>query len=186
MMLKNNIIIVGISIIASCCGQKKTNTPQIKTNSLLKEIHRVVDSTAYNLPRPYYDFIYTVTHQQKEGKDYIKVAIADYFNKDSVSTYEIYNEHLLIFYSKNFFEKEFDKLDTIGLKQYNSLSYDEAALSMYHPRYEVIEILGANKFRVLPLEEHHEKKLFYFSDVPEIPEPVPNNSLNSKSNVQNE
>lgn len=180
MMLRNKIIIIGISIITSCCGQKETNSSSIKPTPMLKEIHRVVDSTSYNLPRPYYDFIYTVTHQRKGGRDYIKVAISDYFNKDSVSTYEIYNEHLLIFYSKDFFKKQFNKLDTVGLKHYNSLAYNEERLSMYHPRYEVIEILGNGKFRVLPLEEHHQKELFYFSDVPDVPEPVPNDSLQNK------
>lgn len=183
MIQNNNFLFVIILSLLSCCG--KEDSVHKKSNILKNEIHNAVDSISDNLPDPYNDYLYTVTYQKNDGKNYIKISIAEYFNKDSVFMYEVYNEHLLIFYSKNFFEKNFAKLDTVGLKQYNSLAYNEERLYMYHPIYEVIEILNDDKFRVLPLEEVHEKKLFYFSDVPEIPEPVPNDSLNNESNIQN-
>lgn len=178
MMLKNNLFFLTIFIAFSCCKQNKTEITEHKEkNSLVSEIYKIVDSVVDSLPRPYDDRLYTVTHQKKNGKDFLKISTAEYFNRDSVSTYKIYRDRLIVFYAKDFFEKHLDKLDTVGLQHYNSLIYDENILSMYHPRYEVIEIFGNDKFRVLPLQEHHQKKLFYFSDVPEMPEPVPNDSI---------
>lgn len=89
-----------------------------------------------------------------------------------MSTYEIYNDKVLIFYSRDFFEKRLEKLDTTGLKSYMGLAYDNETISIYHPRYEVIEVLGDDKFRKLPAKEHHAKKLFYFDDR-YVPEPEP-------------
>lgn len=176
MMLRSSLLVVITFFIGICCNSHDSNKSKMGSSPLLKEVHKTLDSISNNLPRPYDDYLFTVTHQKKDGKDYIKVATAEYFNKDSVSSYELYNEHLLIFYSKYFLENQINKLDTTGIKQYMNLAYDGQTISIYHPKYAVFEILEGNKFRKLPNEEHHQKKLFYFSDR-YVPEPEPNDSL---------
>lgn len=176
MMSKSNLWIIGFLLVFNSCGNKNKNSDQVKSNNLITEIHSIVDSISSNLPIHYSAPLYTVTYQKKDNKEYIKVSTAEYFNKDSVSTYEIYNNHLLIFYAKDFFKNKLDTLKIQGLEFYKKSEYEEGTVSIYHPRYEVIEILENDKFRVLPREEHHQKKLFYFDDR-YIPEPVPNDSI---------
>lgn len=175
-MSKSNLYIIGFLLLFNSCGEKNKNQSQVNDNKLLTEIHSIVDSISSNLPLHYSAPLYTVTYEKKENREYIKVSTAEYFNKDSVSTYEIYNNYLLIFYAKDFFKNKLDTLKTQGLEFYEQSAYKEETVSLYHPQYEVLEILEDDKFRILPMKEHQEQKLFYFDDR-YIPEPTPTDSL---------
>ncbi len=179
-MLRNNVFL-GLMIISFySCGQKNVNNIlDEKPNAVILEVRRMVDSISNSLPLDYRAPLYTVTYQEKDDKDYMKISTAEYFNKDSVSTYEVYNNHLVIFYSTDFFKNKLDTLRIQGLEAYEGLAYTDETISLYHPRYEVIEILKNNQFRILPTAEHHQKKLFYFDDR-YIPEPIPSDSTLNK------
>ena len=174
-MLKNNLLLLILFLISISCKKTEIDLQSTNSSPLVEEIYKVVDSISNYLPKPYPNVIYTVTHEKKDNKDYIKISTAKYINKDSISVYKNYENHLIVFYSKKFFKDKFNKLDTIGLSKYDSLMYNQEDIYMYHPRYEVVELLENNKFKVLLPQEHHQKKLFYFDDI-YILEPEPNNS----------
>lgn len=180
-LIKNGNSFLILWFLFSClmgCKQHE-HSAQSKSVILLNEIHTLVDSMVNDPERYANNFIFTMTHQRRADKDYIKISPAEYFNKDSVSTYEIYKEHLLVFYSNNFFKTELDKVDTVGLKSYMEWAYHDETTSMYHPPYTVIEIISDDTFRPLSFEEQIEKQLFNFGDR-YVPEPEPNDFIDSE------
>ena len=169
--MSNKFFILSLSCIflffLSCKKNKEENVSS-KENSLEKNINRIMDSMAVNLPKEYPINLYTISHQKKYGKDYIKISTSEFFNSDSVSTIEMRNKKLIVYYSKGFFKQK--KED--NLSSYKEFEYTDKTISLYHPRYIIFEILKNNTYKNIPLEKSIEMKLFNYGDR-YIPEPTP-------------
>lgn len=153
-------------LLLSC---KKNNEKNISSevSPLQKQIYKIVDSMSVSFPKDYPVNLYTVYHQSKNKRNYIKVSTSEFFNKDSVSTIEINNNKTIVYYSKDFFKQK-----RANLVAYREFEYTDTTVSLYHPRYAVFEILNNNTFKNISLEKSIKMQLFNYNDR-YIPEPAP-------------
>lgn len=152
-----------------CCCNKNVKTPFAKEekekDSLYLQINNVIDSMSTSFPKEYSVNLYTVTHERKHGNDYIKIATAQFYNKDSVSGSYLHNGKTIVLYSKGFFKnnnrKQF-KLDS-------TFKYENETISLYHTQYIIFEIING-KYKKISMEEGIKMNLFNYSDryIPEL------------------
>lgn len=161
-MLNKSLLLILILLLSHSCRNVT------ERNLLEKKVFNVVDSMSSSFPKEYPVNLFTVTHQRLDGKDYIKVSTAEFFNKDSVSNIKFNNQKLIVYYSKNFFKKKQENLSS-----YKNYEYTPSTISLYHPRYVVFEILKDSTYKNISLEKSIEMNLFTYGDR-YIPEPVPN------------
>lgn len=167
--MSNKLLSLSIMLLISVYGCKNNSEKKISSedNHLQKQIFNIVDSMSTSFPKEYPVNLYTVSHQKKIGKDYIKISTAEFFNKDSVSTVELDNKNLIFYYSKNFFKNS--KKDLIP---YKGFEYTDSTISLYHPRYIIFEVSKNNIYRIIPIEKSIEMELFNYDDI-YVPEPIP-------------
>ncbi|WP_147474520.1 hypothetical protein [Chryseobacterium nematophagum] len=122
-----------------------------------------------SFPREYSVNVYTVAHEKKHGNDYIKIATAQFYNKDSVSGSYLHNGKTIVLYSKDFFKNNNKK----HLKLDNALKYENKTISLYHPQYTIFEIINGT-YKNISIEEGIKMNLFNYSDR-YIPESIPAN-----------
>lgn len=160
----NRILV--LSFMTLCLlGCKKESVDD--SNYLQEKVYGTIDSMSLSFPKEYPVNLYTVSHQKKADRDYIKIATSEFFNRDSVATVELHNRKIIAYYSKDFFE-----IKNQNLEKYKDLEYANETISLYHPRYVIFEVLKNNTFKNIPIEEGVKMDLFNYGDR-YIPEPVP-------------
>ena len=159
------IIIVVVSFIVSCNSKKeqiiKPPKPKNIYDAIKIQAYKEIDSLDIRLGVP----LYVVRHQKKFGKDFIEIYADEYYNKDSVSGYEIYKNKLLIYYSKDYFQKHFSdfRLESL-MGKYGDLAYKENTISLYDITYDIFEIVSNDSIKKLSIYAPHYSELFNYGD----------------------
>lgn len=156
-----------ILIFTWSCKKNSDKHVSSEENHLQQKIFNVVDSMSLSFPKEYPVNLYTVSYQKKLGKDYIKISTSEFFNKDSISTIELNNKKIIVYYSNNFFKQKKTSMDS-----YKEFEYTDKTVSLYHPRYTIFEILKNNTYKNISMEDGIKMELFNYSDR-YIPEPTP-------------
>lgn len=171
-MLSKDYIVLAITalISVSCKQNSKVFFPTNKKEvlPLINNINHIVDSLSTNFPKEYPVNLFTVSHQKKKNKDFIKISTSEYYNKDSIAGNYLHNGKIVVLYSKSFFEKMPLK---IGIDK--NLELDDEKISLYHKRFVVFEIKN-NGYKIINNKEFSQMELFNYDDR-YVPEPVPNN-----------
>ncbi|ODS89407.1 MAG: hypothetical protein ABS44_04045 [Chryseobacterium sp. SCN 40-13] len=150
------LVLIGFVTIVSC---------DKKSISLEKQVSGIVDSLSKDEKHSYK--LFTVQHQSKWDKSFIKISTAEFFNKDSAVYHTSSNGNLIVYYS-NIFNKNKDQKQDIDI--YQHLSYKKGTLSIFHPRYIILEIDENEILRDLK-DDKKRAQLFRYEDR-NIPEPV--------------
>ncbi len=155
-----------------CCCYKNVKKPFAKQEKekdpLYGQINNVIDSISSGFPKGYSVNLYTVTHEKKYGNDYIKIATAQFYNKDSISGSYLHHGKIIVLYSKDFFKNNNKK----QFKPDRALKYENETISLYHPRYIIFEVSKNHIYRIIPIEKSIEMGLFNYDDR-YVPEPIP-------------
>lgn len=148
-------------IILFCgCNQNKDNNTH---KSFQKKVYSIIDSLNQNLMKD--SNLYTITHEKKAKCNYFKISTAQYFNLDSVSSYEQYNDNIIIFYSIDFYNKQVVKQDVINKNVLNKFIYKKDSILFFHPSYIIIKQTNKGFFEQVSLDEQIKLNLFNFSDI---------------------
>lgn len=171
-MFANKLFLLLNSFVILSCSQKNVNTEEhfndkLKYDSLRTKIFSVIDSVSLTFPKEYPVYLYTVSHQKKNNIDYIKISTSDMYNKDSLSESYLNKGKIVVFYSKDFFNKKINK-PFLPNKNFEC-SIDK--ISMYHKKYLVYKI-KENKLVGIKNRDVIKNELFNYGDC-EVPEPKP-------------
>ncbi len=147
-------ILIGFVMIVSC---------DKKSISLEKQVLGIIDSLAKDKKHSYK--LFTVQQQSKWNKRFIKISTAEFFNMDSAVYHTSSNGNIIVYYS-NIFNKD-QKQDT---DIYQHLSYKKETISIFHPRYIILEINENEILRDLN-DDKKRAQLFRYEDR-NVPEPV--------------
>ena len=159
------IIIIVVGFIITCTPKKEQIIKPPKPKNIYEAIriqaYKEIDSLDIRLGVP----LYVIRHQKKIGKDFIEIYADEYYNKDSVSGYEIYKNKLLIYYSKDYFQKYFPdfKLEDL-IKKYGDMAYKENTISLYDITYDIFEIVSNDSIKKLSIYTPHYSELFNYGD----------------------
>ena len=152
-----------ISVLVGCLAIFSCNQKNI---SIEKQVLNIVDSLS--MDEKYSNKLFVVQHQTKWNKSFIKISTAEFFNKDSATHYISSNGNLIIYYS-NFFKNNKDKNENIDL--YDNFAYKEETISIFHPRYIILEIDANGVLRNI-VNDQDKNHLFQYGDR-NVPEPIP-------------
>lgn len=138
-----------------------------KESSIEKQVSKIVDSLSAN--KKYSTNLFIVQHQSKWNKNYIKVSTAEFFDKDSATHYTSSNNENLIVYYSNFFKMKKEKKNNTD--KYEDYIYKERTVSIFHPRYVILELSKNGELRKV-INKEDENQLFQYGNT-YVQEPVP-------------
>lgn len=152
-----------------CCCNKNVKKPFAKQEKekdpLYGQINNVIDSISSGFPKGYSVNLYTVTHEKKYGNDYIKIATAQFYNKDSISGSYLHHGKIIVLYSKDF--------SKITIKNSsNQIVYLDTKMRLFLYIIHNMQYLKINNsYKNISVEEGIKMNLFNYSDR-HIPEPA--------------